>query len=238
VTVDTATVLDAPLDSPLWLPWLQPTREGVNLWSAREFDDLNPRQRRDMVDAARRGLFDFQVEAMPDLRDVAQLSPRHQRLILDRIKGGAFNDFQIASAGLTTATTAYTSGDMLGTELTLTNMSTIAGASLTIMSASLIDYAKVTGAVDWYIFNAAAAGVAGDNAANSFTDQTAFKAVIGFVAGTASALNSFSQVANVGMSMATAAVTSLFADAVTRSGHTFFGAATDLKYTITVLRDV
>lgn len=216
---------------------LAPTEDGVNLWSAREFDDLHPRQRRDMLDSVRRGLFDFQVEGMPDLREVSQLSPKHQRLILDKIRGGAFNDFQIASAGLTTSVTTYTSGDMLGSELTLTSMSNYNGSALTIMSASLIDYAKVTGAVDAYLFNVASSPAA-DNAANSWADQTAFKAIINFPAGTASALNSFAEVANIGMSMSTSGSTSLFFNAVTRTANAVFGAATDLKYTITVLRDI
>jgi hypothetical protein len=145
--------------------------------------------------------------------------------------------FQIAAAGLTTSTTAYVAGDMLGTELTLTNMCVNTGGTGTIVSATLVDYAKVTGAVDCYLFSAASSPAA-DNAANSWADANMLTCVgiLNFGTPITSALNSTAVLNNVGLGY-TCAATSLFANFVTRTGHTFFGAATDLKLTVVTQLD-
>lgn len=147
-----------------------------------------------------------------------------------------YNDLQIASAGLTTSVTAYTAGDVLGTELTLTNMALANGRQGLIVSAELVDYAKVTGAVDVYLFNAASSPAA-DNAANSWADANMLTCVgvLNFGTPTASALNSIAQLTNVGLAYTTVASTSLFAVLVTRTANAIFGAATDLKLRITTL---
>lgn len=141
---------------------------------------------------------------------------------------------QVSSAGLTTATTAYVAGDQLGSEITVASAALYSGGSGQILSVNLIDYAKVVGAVDIFVFNAASTPAA-DNAANSWADQTGLMGVINLPSPLASANQSVATVTNVGLGYVCAA-SSLFLNLVTRSGHTWFGAATDLKLSITLQR--
>lgn len=173
--------------------------------------------------------------------DFRKLSPRRRRMLLIPIRGGMLATANFSAAGLTAASTAYTAGDMLGTEVTWTGMAITAGDSATILSGNMLDNAKVVGAVDLMFFTAASTPAA-DNAAESWSDanrllQNNGGAMVQFGTPLASALNSLAQVANVGKSYNTSGSTSMFGNGVTRIGHTFFGAATDLKYSLDILYD-
>lgn len=138
----------------------------------------------------------------------------------------------VNSASLTTATTAYVTGDVLGAEISFTNAVRISGGRGIIESATLLDKSAVIGAVDLLLFNAASTP-ASDNAANSWSDTNMelLEGVISFSPVT-SALNRYAHWTGAMPYQATA--TTLFGVLVTRSGHTFFGAATDLRVTLHV----
>lgn len=143
---------------------------------------------------------------------------------------------QVQSSGLTTATTAYTTGDQLGAILTFANAVRQPGATAVIQSATLLDQSAVIGAVDLYLFDRSVT-VSSDNAAAAFSDADMLfcLGVISFGA----------PIGGTGNSIATAVsglgimpnATSLFAAMVTRSGHTFFGAATALAVSLHILQD-
>lgn len=139
-----------------------------------------------------------------------------------------------ASAGLTTATTAYTDGDQLGTVISMAMT-----APGIILSANLIDKAKIVAAVDAFIFDRAVTAAA-DNAANSFSDADMLFLldVIEFPAAKASALNGLSVVDSLAIPYVANASNTISVYLVTRSGHTFFGAATDLQIRFTYSKDV
>lgn len=66
---------------------------------------------------------------------------------------GRFRDMVIPSAGLTTATTAYTSGDVLGGLMTAT-FNQRGACSIAVTSLVITDASAVIGATDLYLFNA------------------------------------------------------------------------------------
>ena len=78
--------------------------------------------------------------------------------------------FTLTSSGLTTVTTAYTSGDVLGAEMTLT-LKDRGGGGIggSIVGAVVTDDSDVIGALDLFFFEAASTPAA-DNAANSWSD--------------------------------------------------------------------
>lgn len=80
---------------------------------------------------------------------------------------GRVRDLVLASSGLTTATTTYTSGDVLGVEMQA-NLATQGSASGIIRAVTITDAVGVVGAVDLFLFNAASSPAA-DNAANTWT---------------------------------------------------------------------
>jgi hypothetical protein len=133
------------------------------------------------------------------------------------------------SAGLTTATTAYTAGDVLGSEWTFP-ICRASGRGVILTSATLIDKAKILGASDLYLFDRASSPAA-DNAANSWADANMANllGIVNFPAPTVSALNG-AAVANAGIPevLIGNASVNVFGVLVTRAAHTFFGAVTDL----------
>jgi hypothetical protein len=164
--------------------------------------------------------------------------PKTQVIALDVMGTGATEDIglvapkslPIASAGLTTATTAYSIGDVLGTEFTFTNLCRSATRGAILTSAVLIDKAKIIGAVDLYLFDRASTPAA-DNAANSWADADMANClgVVNFPAPTVSALNGVA-VANAGIPLVVDGNASpdVKGVLVTRAAHTFFGAVGDL----------
>lgn len=141
------------------------------------------------------------------------------------------------SAGLTTATTAYASGDQVGTEITLSSI-VRTGKGGIIQSAAAIDKAKVMGAFDLYLFNAATTPAA-DNAANSWSDADMLNClgVIHFTDVITSANNYLILPTNLPLVLKPGSGTSIFADVVTRTANSFFGAVGDLVINLGILRD-
>lgn len=221
---------------------------------ADSFDNLSPRQQNDLMFAHTIGRLDFELDwepepelasvsasGMPDLNtpEFRKLSPKQKRLIMQPVRGGAINTVTWAAAGLTTSITTYSVGDILGTEKTITNCALNSGKSGTVLSAGVFDNAKVTGAINYFLSNAALAGVGADNAAWTITDtQTSIVGMIPFPTPYASALNSYGEVTNLGLSYTTTTSTSsLFGDGVTLTANAVFGAATDLGYMAAILFD-
>jgi hypothetical protein len=213
----------------------------INWNHGEEFSNLSPRQQNDLMFAHTIGRLDFELPGELDVDintdDYRKLSPRQKRLLMIPVGGGAIGTNLFAAAGLTTSITTYTAGDSLGTEVTWTNMAIAAGKSGTILSACVFDYAKVTGAINYFFGSAALAGVGADNAAWTITDTTTVVGMIPFPTPYASALNSFAEVTNLGLSYTTTTTSSLFGDGVTLTANAVFGAATDLKYSASVLYD-
>lgn len=141
------------------------------------------------------------------------------------------------ASGLTTASTAYTAGDMLGSELTLTGAAAVAGDGGAIVGIQVEDHAKIIGAVDLRFFNAASTPAA-DNAANSWSDANARLQVVGIqvAAPVASALNGISYTGGLYLPFKTNGDANLYLNVITLAGHTFFVAATDLQYTVELLQ--
>lgn len=136
---------------------------------------------------------------------------------------------EVASGGLTTASTAYTAGDQVGTQFTVANAARTSGGTGTITGVSLIDAADIIGAYDVVFFNASVS-LASDNAAAAVSDADALKC-IGIVPLAAYDIgnNRIAQSFNLALTYTCVGSTSLFAGLITRSGHTFFAATTDLQ---------
>lgn len=142
----------------------------------------------------------------------------------------------LISSGLTTATTAYTSGDMLGVQMTLTIPGTRGNAvGGEIMGVTIIDDSAVIGAVDLFFFDQSTTPAA-DNAANAWSDADMQK-LIGVLSPATvitSANNKVATLTNAESEIpfyAPAGV--LYVCAVTRTANAVFAAgATSLKYRI------
>lgn len=144
---------------------------------------------------------------------------------------------KVSSAGLTTASTAYSADDQLGTELTFANAARFSGGSGIIQSATLLDDAAIVGTVDLYLFDQTVTP-ASDNAAAAFSDADMQNClgIITFPPPTTDANNGISTVNVSGLAYVCNG-TSLFGSLVTRSGHTFFGAVDDLTVSLVVAKD-
>lgn len=143
----------------------------------------------------------------------------------------------VNSAGLTTASTAYVTGDQLGTILEFTNAVRASGGSAMLLSGTLLDKAKVISGVDLYLFDRSVT-LASDNAAADFSDSDMENClgVVEFPYPKQHGSNYFATAPNIGLEVVSNA-TSIFGALVTRSGHTFFGAATDLRVSLTFSQD-
>lgn len=147
-------------------------------------------------------------------------------------------EFVLTSAGLTTSVTAYTSGDVLGTEITVPNFFQAVGGRAKIVAVTSTDAAAVLLAHDLFLFKAASTPAA-DNAANSWSDPNILNHVGTISLPTASVL--VSALNTIGTWQPTCPLvvsggttTSLFVVAVTRSGNSFFGAATNIQWRMVV----
>lgn len=140
----------------------------------------------------------------------------------------ALVEVSATSAGLTTATTAYIAGDMLGTQWSWANAVASSGGYGWLVGAVLLDETDVVGAVDVFLFNASVTQAA-DNAANSWSDADMANCVgvVPLAFPYDSALNRVA--VWQGALPFKLAATTLYGGLVTRSGHTFFGATTSLK---------
>jgi hypothetical protein len=150
----------------------------------------------------------------------------------------SLQDFQIVvnSAGLTTATTAYSVGDMLGTEVSLTNAAGSSGGSGVVTGIHVVDADKIIGALDIRLFNSASTPAA-DNAANSWSDANALKQVAGVQIGPPVVSANNGTISATGLWIPyTCAVSTLFLNVITLAAHTFFAIATNIQYTFELLR--
>lgn len=140
------------------------------------------------------------------------------------------SEITLTSAGLTTATTAYTAGDTLGTEITLSSIARANGGYATITNAVLVDKAAVVGAVDLYLFNAASSPSSNNAAANwADADMLNCLGVVHFGDIMQVSNNTLIQAVNLPLTIKCGSgTTSIFAVLVTRTGNAVFGAVGDL----------
>lgn len=144
----------------------------------------------------------------------------------------------VASGGLTTATTAYTAGDQVGTQFTIAGVARATGGAGTIVGVSLVDASDVIGPFDVVFFDSSAT-LAADNAAFAISDTDALK-IVGLVqlSGAYDLTNNrLAQAFNIAIPYVCNGGTSIYAALITRSGHTFFGATTALQLTVYVERN-
>ncbi len=150
---------------------------------------------------------------------------------------------EVNSAGLTTASTSYTAGDQEGTELTFASAARATGQGGVVQSCVLLDKPKVLSGtpaeIDLLLFSSSITG-ASDNAAfdDSDTDLGEYVGRVKFFAGdwVSSSSNAINERHNLGIGYNCDA-TSLFGILVGRTNHTFYGAVTDLRVALTVIRD-
>jgi len=153
----------------------------------------------------------------------------------------AFDTLRIAvtSAGLTTGTTAYVTGDVLGTLFTLANAARTSGGSGRIRSVVLVDELDITNAIDVFYFRGSVT-FGTDNSAPSISDADALQlvAVVPLVNMLDLGGVRVNSAHNLSIPYDCDSGTSLYAGLVTRSGHTFFtGSATAIKLITLVERD-
>lgn len=150
---------------------------------------------------------------------------------------------EVNSAGLTTASTTYTAGDQEGTELTFANAARVSGQGGVVVSAVLLDKPKVLSGtpaeIDLLLFSSSVTG-ASDNAAfdDSDTDMGEYVGRVKWYAAdwVSSASNATNERHNLAIGYVCDA-TSLFGILVGRTNHNFYGAVTDLRVALTVVRD-
>lgn len=149
----------------------------------------------------------------------------------------ATTQIQVASTGLTIATTAYTVDDQLGAIMTFPNAVRTSGGFGTITGVTLVDKSRGVGAVDLYLFDRSVT-LASDNAANGVSDADALfcQGIISLQSPRSSLNNYILSNSGLGQSFKCNA-TSLFVAMVTRVNCAFFGAVGDLVLTFTIAQD-
>lgn len=144
----------------------------------------------------------------------------------------------VQSGGLTTASTGYTAGDQVGTQFTIAGAARAAGGGGTIVGVMLISAADVIGAFD-VVFTDSSVTLASDNAAYAISDADSLN-IVGLVqlAGAYDLGNNrIAQAFNLSVPYVCSGGTSLYAGLITRAGHTFFAATTDLQLIVYVERN-
>lgn len=144
----------------------------------------------------------------------------------------------VQSAGLTTATTAYVAGDQVGTQFTLANAARVTGGGGTIVGVTLVNANDIIGAYDVVFFDSTTTPAA-DNAAYALSNADSLK-IVGLVqlAGAYDlGASRIGQAYNLAIPYVCNGGTSLFATLITRVGHTFFAAVTNLQLIVHVERN-
>lgn len=143
----------------------------------------------------------------------------------------------VQSGGLTTSVTAYTAGDQVGTQFTFADAARASGGTGTIVGATLVDANDIIGAYDLVIFDSSVT-LASDNAAFAVSDADALK-VVGLIPLAAYDIgnNRVAQQYNLAVPYLCNGGTSLYGGLITRAGHTFFAATTDLTVVLYVERN-
>jgi hypothetical protein len=155
--------------------------------------------------------------------------------VVDELKTGGILRLSGTSSGLTIATTAYTSGDQLGAQISLTGATARTGGGGYITGITLVDAGDVMGAVD-VVFSRASLTPAADNAAAAFSDADALN-IVGVVSISAAVdlgNNRVCSANGVRIPFECGAGTTLYANLITRSGNAFFTAVTDLTLVVYV----
>lgn len=141
-----------------------------------------------------------------------------------------------ASSGLTTATTAYTDGDILGAEMQFDMGTNTYGL---ILGAQLADKADVIGAADLFLFDRSVT-FGTDNAAPSVSDADSLFCigVIEFPYPKDVGGARLASIDSLAVPVKANASGIIYGRLVTRMGHTFFGAAGDLQVNLHFSIDV
>lgn len=145
-------------------------------------------------------------------------------------------EISVTSGGLTTATTAYSAGDQMGTGFTFANAARTSGGYGYITGVSLISAADNIGAIDVVFFDRAVT-LAADNAAFAISDADAlfFVGYVSLQGAYDIGNNRVAQAMNIALPYK-CATTSLYAGLICRGTWTFFGAVTDIQLNIFVER--
>lgn len=143
----------------------------------------------------------------------------------------------VASAGLTTSVTAYTSGDALGTTAFVfpNAVDTIGGRGM-IRGAILTDAAHVIGAVDAFLYRDIPAATVDNSIPQvSVADQAKLIGAVSLTTIQAGSVSNAVSTPSAGCWVPYDCLgTTLYAILVTRSGNSFFVAATDLALSFLV----
>jgi hypothetical protein len=146
----------------------------------------------------------------------------------------------VQSAGLTTAATAYTAGDQVGNQFTITSAARASGGSGVITGVQVISAADTIVSMDCVFFDSSVT-LAADNAAFAISDADALK-IVGLVqlAGAYDIGNNrICQAFNLAIPYVCSGGTSLYAGLITRGtiAATPFAAATDIQLIVSVERN-
>lgn len=143
----------------------------------------------------------------------------------------------VTSAGLTTSVTAYSSGDQVGTQLEFANAARLSGGGGLITGITLISAADIIGAYDIVITDSTIT-LAADNAVYAISDADALKivAIVPLAGAFDIGGNRVCQMYNLAIPYVCNGGTSLFASLITKVGHTFFAAVTNLQVSMYVER--
>lgn len=145
---------------------------------------------------------------------------------------------RVQSGGLTIATTAYSAGDQVGSQFTFANAARASGGTGTIVGVTMVSAQDAIGAYDLVLTDSSIT-LASDNAAYAISDSDA-RNVIGIVQLAGSydiGNNRICQAFNIAMPYICEGGTSLYGGLITRAGHTFFAAVTDIELTLWVERN-
>lgn len=140
----------------------------------------------------------------------------------------------VASSGLTTATTAYTTGDQVGTQFTITDAGRVSGGGGIVTAVTLIDASDVIGAFDVALFTTSVT-LASDNAAFSISDSDALNlvALVQLAGAIDLGGNRIAQATNLAIPYVCSGSANLYAALITRSNNAVFAAgATSLQLVV------
>lgn len=142
----------------------------------------------------------------------------------------------VSSGGLTTASTAYSIGDVLGTGWTIPNAAKASGGTGRVVGVTLSDYADITTSVSLFFFQGSVT-FGTDNSGPSLSDADSLK-FVGRVDLAMADLGGVRLGAEHSLSLPYVLDgTDLYVYAITNVAHTFFGAVTDLRLRVSVTRD-
>ncbi len=146
----------------------------------------------------------------------------------------------VQSAGLTTAATAYTAGDQLGNQFTITDAARSSGGSGVITGVQLVSAADTIGSIDVVFFDSSVT-LAANDAAFAISDADALK-IVGLVplAGAYDIGNNrICQAFNLAIPYVCSGSANLYAGLITRYAipATPFAAATDIQLIVYVERN-